>query len=136
MIAWSPWSITVPINASAFPSLRGKMGLVICARNRDITPPKQNFVSSHETINLVINKSIHQAEMLLSTSAVVSQSVCVHAIVFPTIKETKVPNTRNTNRHYTVKRGEESKFKYSEIQIKQEVVPPGHPSLTKRTPSF
>lgn len=99
MIAWSPWSITVATSASAFPSLRGKMGLVICARNMDITPPKQNFVSSHETINLVINKSIHQAEMLLmllSTSAVVSQSVCVHAIIFPTIKETKVPQETQT----------------------------------------
>lgn len=131
MIAWSPWRITVATSASAFPSPRGKIGLVNCARNGDITPSKQNFVSSHEKIELVINKSIHQAEMLLSTSAVVSQSVHVHAILFPTIKETKEPNTRNTNHHCTVKRGEESKFKYSEIKIKQEVVPPGHPSLMK-----
>jgi len=70
---------------------------------RDVTPPEQNI----EAINSVINKSIHQAEILLSTSAVDSQSVCVHATLVPKITETKEPNTRHTKHRYTAKTEEE-----------------------------
>lgn len=113
LIAWSTWRIRAATSPPPFLFFKEKIGLAFCARKGDMTPPKQNLVSSHEAINPVISKSIHQAESILSTSAVVSQSECVHATLLPTIKETKVPNTRHTKHHYTVKR-ETGNFKYSD----------------------
>lgn len=95
------------------------------------SPPKQNTVSSHETINPTIKKPIHLVEILLSTSALVPQSVCVHALLLPTIKENKEPSTRHTENHYTLK-GWTGHFRYWQMKTEQRMAPPRQSSPMNR----